>query len=194
MCIAKPSPRTLLIRAPMKLRFLVSTVFMLLAAIAFAEDPADFEVGSFKFTRPAGWQWVQVTSPMRKAQLNVPGKDGGKPAEATFFVFGSGAGGVQANVQRWLGQFQGKPDAAKTETKELSGTKVTFVSTEGTFSSGMPGGPTTPMPDYALRGAILDAGGEELVFVKMTGPAALVKDAEKPFTGMIAAAAASKKK
>jgi hypothetical protein len=172
----------------------VLVLFMLAAAIALAEDPADFEVGSFKFTRPASWQWVQVTSPMRKAQLNVPGKDGGKPAEVVFFVFGSGAGGVQANVQRWLGQFEAKPDAAKTETKELSGVKVTFVSTEGTFASGMPGSPTTPMPDYALRGAILDAGGDELIFVKMTGPAALVKENEKSFAGMIEAAAASRKK
>ena len=168
---------------------------MFLAAIARAEDPTEFEVGAYKFKRPATWQWVQVTSPMRKAQLNVPGKDNtSKPAEVTFFIFGSGAGGVDANVQRWLGQFDAKPDTAKKETKEISGTKVTFVSTEGTFHSGTPGGPTTTMPDYALRGAILDGGGDELVFVKMTGPAAVVKDAEKQFQEMISTAAASRKK
>jgi len=166
---------------------------LFLACTSYAEDPAVFEVGPWKFTRPAGWQWVQVNSPMRKAQLNVPGRDGGAPAEVTFFVFGSGAGGVQANVQRWLGQFEAKPEAARTETREFTGTKVTFVSTEGTFRSGMPGGPTTPLADYALRGAILDPGGEELVFVKMTGPAALVKDSGKQFDEMITAAVATKR-
>jgi hypothetical protein len=165
---------------------------LLLAFTGRAEDPTEFEVGPWKFTRPAGWQWVQVTSPMRKAQLNVPGRDGGNPAEVTFFVFGGGAGGVQANVQRWLGQFSAKPDAARTETRQLSGTKVTFVSTEGTFQSGMPGGPTTPLADYGLRGAILDPGGAELVFVKMTGPSMLVKESEKQFDEMIAAAVAPK--
>jgi len=165
---------------------------LLLACRSHAADPTTFEVGPWKFTRPAEWIWVQVNSPMRKAQLNVPGEAGGNPAEVTFFVFADGAGGVQANVQRWLGQFEAKPDTTKTATKEFSGTKVTLVGTEGTFRSGMPGGPTTPLADYALRGVILDRGGQELVFVKMTGPAALVKKSEDQFVAMIEAAAEPK--
>ena len=173
-----------------------STAFFTLALFAAvslrAEDPATFEVSAFKFTRPADWKWVEVSSPMRKAQLAVPGKDGAKPAELTFFHFGAGgAGGVDANVKRWLGQFESKEGADKVEPETLGGVKVMFVSTEGTFSSGMPGAPAKPMENYALLGAILDhADGP--VFVKMTGPAETVRDAAKQFRAFIAAAAGAK--
>src|SRR5262245_55021616 len=80
---------------------------MLFVSRGYAEAPSTFKVGEFNFTRPASWEWVEVTSPMRKAQLKVKGKEGQANAEVVFFQFGSGsAGGVQANVNRWLGQFE----------------------------------------------------------------------------------------
>ena len=167
---------------------------LLIAPLALAQDAAQFDVGGFRFTRPAEWKSVPVTSPMRKAQLAVPAADaGGTAAEVTFFTFGGNAGGVDANVQRWIRQFDAPAGTEKVEKKEISGTKVTLVTTEGTFQSGMPGGPTTPMTNYALHGAILDAG-QDLVFIKMTGPAAVVKGAGKQFAEMIEKAAGSKAK
>ena len=171
-------------------------VFALLAAAASlrAEDPATFEVSAFKFTRPAEWKWVETTSSMRKAQLAVPGKEGTKPAEMAFFHFGAGdAGGVDANVKRWLGQFQSKEGVDKVEPETLGGVKVMFVSTEGTFSGGgIPGGPPAkPVENYALLGAILDHEGGP-VFVKMTGPVDTVRGAAKQFHAFIAAAAGAK--
>jgi len=164
------------------------------AAQLFAEAPAKFPVGSFEFQRPAAWEWVPVSSPMRKAQLKVSGAAGDAAAEITFFHFGpGGGGGTQANIQRWLGQFQSPEGASKVEPQEYSGTKVTVVSTEGTFSSGMPGGPTTQLSGYALLGAILEhADGE--VFVKMTGPAAVVKASRETFLDFIKSAATAGKK
>ncbi len=173
-------------------------ILALLAAVTLrAEDPTTFEVSAFKFSRPADWKWVEVTSPMRKAQLSVPGKDGAKPAELTFFYFGEGgAGGVDANVKRWLGQFQTKEGASteksdKVEKETLGGVKVIFVSTEGTFSGGMPGAPAKPMENFALLGAILDHEAGP-VFVKMTGPVETVRGAGKQFHAFIAAAAGAK--
>ena len=159
--------------------------FLLLASAAFlavgpalsAEPPATFQVGALSFTRPPEWIWVPVQSPMRKAQLAVPGLDPSKPADITFFHFGpTGGGDLDSNVQRWLRQFQSTPGAEKVETKTVGGRQTTLVSTEGTFSSGMPGQPAAPMENYALLGAIVeDPAGS--VFVKMTGPAATVKSA-----------------
>ena len=167
-----------------------------LAAVLFsglstqAADPIEFSVGAFQFERPEGWQWVVPTSSMRKAELAVPNPDG-EAAQVTFFHFGAGqGGGVQANVQRWFSQFQGTPEQiqAKLAESQVGQTKVTFVAAQGVFNSGMPGGPTTPMSDYALRGAILEnANGD--VFVKMTGPRALVEAAEPAFAAMIQTAA-----
>ena len=163
-------------------------VFMVSAAAAVAAGPVEFTVGSFTFARPESWEWVPPTSPMRKAQLSVPGKAGGLPAEVTFFHFGAGQGGsVQANVDRWFKQFSDGYTDAKTE--EAGNTTITFVKAEGTFASGMPGGPSTPMKDYALRGAILESSSGD-VYVKMTGPKEVVKGAAPALEKMVREASA----
>jgi hypothetical protein len=158
-----------------------------------AEEPATFPVGGLTFTRPAEWKWVPVSSPMRKAQLQVPGASADQAADVTFFYFGeSGGGGVEANAQRWLKQFSGKPGAEKVEPQEINGTKVTLVTTEGTFASGMPGGPATPLENQALLGAIIEHP-DGLVFVKMTGPVATVKAAREKFLAFLKTALPEKK-
>lgn len=124
---------------------------------------------------------------MRKAQLTVSGKNG-KTALITFFYFGAGQGGsVQANIDRWAAQFNakdGSPIKATTTLQKIKNTTVTFVSADGTFASGMPGGPTQACSDYALRGAIMESAQGD-VYVKMTGPEELVKDSTPVFDRMI---------
>ena len=155
-----------------------------------AEDPATFKVGELTFTRPAKWEWVEVTSEMRKAQLKVTDADGKASAEVVFFQFGpGGAGGAQANVDRWFRQFSEPKDQinAKSEEVTVGKTKVTYASAEGTYKSGMPGGPTTAMADYGLYGAIIESDDGN-IFVKMTGPKALVKSSMADFKKMIESA------
>ena len=99
-----------------------------------ADSPTTFKVSELTFTRPTGWEWVEVTSPMRKAQLKVV--DAKASAEVIFFHFGpGGAGGTKANVDRWLGQFQEPRDKinAKTEDVTVGKHKVTYVQAEGTY-------------------------------------------------------------
>ena len=70
-------------------------VWISTAAAAFAADaPAKFTVGEFVFTRPADWQWIEINSVMRKAQLKIVDADKKDRAEVTFFFFGEGGGGV----------------------------------------------------------------------------------------------------
>lgn len=169
---------------------LPALLLVLLTAHALhAADPATFAVGAFTFKRPSSWQWVVANSPMRKAQLHIP--DPANPAapgaDAVFFTFGSGqGGGVDQNVSRWIGQFDA-PDKLRpaVEAATIKGTKVTRVRVEsGTFSSGMPGQSTTPMQNYGLYGAILESPQGD-VYVKLTGPAAVVKAAATDFEAMI---------
>ncbi len=154
-----------------------------------AADPVTFTVGAFTFKRPPQWQWVTVSSSMRKAQLRVvdPANPTGPGADVVFFHFGPGQGGdVNGNISRWIGQFENK-DTVKpvVEAADIKGTKVTRVRVDsGTFSSGMPGGPTTPQTDYGLYGAILESK-EGDVFIKLTGPAALVRAAAKDFEALV---------
>ncbi len=158
-----------------------------------AQDPTSFEVGALKFNRPDAWSWVPVTSPMRKAQLKITGKEKGQVADVTFFHFGAGAGGgVDANAKRWLGQFESKEGASKVDPQDIGGVKVTLVTTQGTFHSGMPGGPLEAIADYALLGAIIE-NPEGDIFIKMTGPAGLVNEQRKAFLDFIASAVAARK-
>jgi hypothetical protein len=152
-----------------------------------AEVHATFPVGEFTFTRPAKWEWVESASQMRKAQLKLTDPASKTNADVAFYYFGpGGAGGVQANVDRWLNQFAEPKEQikAKVENTTVGKTKVTYVQVEGTYKGGMPGGPTTPIPGYALIGAILESD-QGNVFVRMTGPKELVKSAMADFKKMI---------
>ncbi|MEO6788285.1 MAG: hypothetical protein ABI318_19350 [Chthoniobacteraceae bacterium] len=174
------------------MKFLAAFFCSLIIATALADDPSKFTVGAFEFTRPADWKWVQPVSTMRKAQLQVPGKDGGKPADITFFFFGeSNGGGVEPNVQRWLGQFTAKPEASKVGHEVFDGVKVTLVSTEGTLKAIPMAGIAEEQPNAALLGAIVEHP-EGAVFIKMTGPAALVKDSREKFLALVKSATGKK--
>lgn len=152
-----------------------------------ADAPATFKVSEFTFKRPANWEWVETTSAMRKAQLKVPGADKKESAEVVFFYFGeSSGGGTKANVDRWLGQFQEPKDKIKSRIAEVTveKRKITYVQAEGTYLSGMPGGPKTAQPNSMLVGAILESDNGN-VFIKMTGPVALTKVSTDEFKKMV---------
>ena len=145
------------------------------------------KVEGFTFAVPEGWKSVTPSSPMRKAQLEVA--RGPEKAEVTFFHFGADQGGSAAdNVARWYAQFPGSEKNRITENVQIGSVKITFAMTEGTFNSGMPGGPTTPMEGYALCGAILESATGNL-FIKMTGPNAVVKASTDAFKKMVLDAA-----
>jgi hypothetical protein len=168
--------------------FLPFGVMLWLAAsspLLSADAPATFKVGEFNFQRPAQWEWVVPNSPMRKAELKV--NDAKGKAEVIFFNFGGGqGGGTKANIDRWLGMFQEPRDQinAKTEEKAIGKRKITYVQAQGTYMSGMPGGPKTPLKNHALLGAIVESDDGN-VFARMTGPGEVVKSAEADFKKMI---------
>ncbi len=172
-------------------RFALWLVFIAASTVSLcvrAGDAATFKVGDTTFTRPDKWESVAVTSQMRAAQLKVTDADGKTSADVVFFQFGpGGAGGNQANVDRWLGQFVEPREQInpKVENVTVGKTKVTYVQAEGTYKSGMPGGPTSAMPDYGLLGAMIGNEGDNIIFVKMTGPKALVKSSVADFKKMV---------
>ena len=175
-----------------RMKIFLRLVLVLLCFAAFnrlgaADAPATFKVSEFTFMRPTNWEWVESASPMRKAELKVVDSKTKEKAEVVFYHFGpGGAGGTQANVDRWFRQFEEPRDKinARTEDVTVGKHKVTYVSAEGTYKSGMPGGPQTPMPNYALVGAIIEAE-QGSVFVKMTGPKQLSGFATADFKNMI---------
>jgi len=172
------------------LGILCAVILAATGAVQAADSPT-FKVGDKTFTRPAAWQALPLSSPLRLADLKIPSADGKTNAEVVFFQFGTGAGGsVQANIDRWLGQFAEPKDKinSKVENVTVGKTQVTYVSAQGTYNSGMPGGPTTPTPDSGLLGAIVGNPGDNLIFVRMTGPKALVASSNDDFKKMVESA------
>jgi hypothetical protein len=177
-------------RAINRLSFGFPVGLLLIFAVQAAEAPPTIKVSELTFTRPASWEWMEITSEMRKAQLKVVDAKTKASAEVVFFHFGPGnGGGTQANVDRWFRQFEEPKEkmGAKTEEVTIGKHKVTFVEAGGTYRSGMPGGPQTPMPDYALLAAIIEADGGS-VFVKLTGPKDLAKASTPDFKKMVESA------
>jgi hypothetical protein len=156
-----------------------------LAILLFAQAT---QVGGLGWKPPASWKADAIASQMRVATYRVPAAAGDpEGGELAIFFFGKNGGGtVAANVDRWLRQFTPDPGgpAPSTRTEEVNGIRVTRVATEGTFASGMPGGPTTPKTKYALLGAIAEGPGGN-VFFKLTGPRKTVRAAAGQFDALI---------
>lgn len=123
---------------------------------------------------------------MRAATYSVPSAPGDKdPSECVVYFFGQGQGGpIQANMDRWKGQFQtpdNKPAAAKIATRTVNTLPVTTIDVSGNYT-GM-GGPM--QKDYRLLGAILvnPAGN---IFLKFTGPSKTVTANQQKFDQLLA--------
>ncbi len=153
-----------------------------------ADEPASKTVSTsgIAFQVPESWKATQPTSSMRKSQLQVGPVEGDKdPAEMVLYVFGGGAGTVQANISRWQSQFKtADGQAPDVETKKVKGqnAEVTRVECAGTYTD--PFAKTGPQENYRLLGAIVqtdDAG----YFFKLIGPDKTVKSAEPAFDAML---------
>jgi hypothetical protein len=93
-------------------------------------------------------------------------------AECVVYFFGQGQGGsVQANMDRWKGQF-GPSATAKTADRVIHGLKVTTIDIAGSYSgmAGPMGGAAPAKPGYRMLGAIIENPGGN-IFLKFAGPA-----------------------
>ena len=85
---------------------------------------------------PENWkQKPQVRDP-RIVEFEVPPAGDDKEAgEFVVFYFGEqGAGGVEANVERWIGQFEEEGRKVKAVTGESTQGKYTLVDLTGTYN------------------------------------------------------------
>lgn len=148
------------------------------------------EARGLKLQVPAGWKKVETTSQMRAAQLKADPIEGDDfAADLVVFVFPGGAGGVDANLERWQKLFKDEkgnpPKIEKAKVASKSG-EVTRAETSGHYyPSKFPGLPAEPdRADARLLGAILltdDAG----YFIRMVGPDNTMKKLAPDFDAMI---------
>ncbi|MCB1227270.1 MAG: hypothetical protein KDK99_15740 [Verrucomicrobiales bacterium] len=164
-------------------RLLLTTA--LAVSLFTTAQAGDLTVSNLTFKIEAPWTEVPTTSPMRAgtAQFTVEGTD--TKLDAVFYYFGAGQGGdTQANIARWLSQFESPP---KSRQEELAAgdKKVTLVIADGTYLDGPPfGGAKTPRADWTLLGAIVPAEDAN-IFIKLTGPKDAVSKALDSFKKLV---------
>lgn len=166
---------------------LLALILLSLALVGMARAG---QAGGLTWTAPPDWK-AAGERPMRAATYSIPAVKGdAEPAELAVFFFGaSSGGGVEANVQRWIEQFQ-KADGtsaakdASVKKEKIAGLPATTLDVKGTYLGGSMMGPSTPKPGYRLLGAIVEGPGGN-VFFKLTGPDKTVTAAEKPFRKLL---------
>lgn len=147
-----------------------------------APAPADPGVA---WSVPKRWT-IDLAQGMRVATYIVPAATGGEGAECAVYYFGPGqGGGLDANLQRWMGEFQ---PLEKHDIRKLKpgGIETTRILARGTYAAHSMRGAETPgeKPNWVLLGAIVNGPNGD-VFLKLTGPAATVDAAAKDFDGML---------
>jgi len=162
---------------------IVSALFI---GSVFAEVPiGKIEIGSaLTMATPAEWESVPPKSNMIQSEFKAPRDQKDDLARVTVM---SATGGIEANIDRWIGQFDGsKKEDAKVEKVDVSGATVHIVDIAGTFKDSMGGGPFAPGPvkkreNYRMIAAIIETKADGLVFIKMTGPKATLESLEEGF-------------
>ena len=149
-------------------------------------DAAPADPG-IEWTPPSRWT-AQPERPMRLATYVVPAAPGDREgAECAVFYFGPNqGGGVEPNIERWVGQFEPATAPSRSSFK-AGGLEVARVKVAGTYLA--PGGPAMKSQGrksgYLLLGAIVTGPGGE-VFFKLTGPEKTVESAAREFDQLLA--------
>ncbi|MGC1275150.1 MAG: hypothetical protein WBC44_15710 [Planctomycetaceae bacterium] len=159
-------------------------------AFAVAQEPEseqkgirEVKVEDITLTVPADWKQGRPSNRLRLAQFVIPAVEGDKqPTELVVSYFGGGGGGVDQNIERWIGQFAGEGKTTKVTTGASKQGAYHFVDVTGTYN--MPVGPpilrkTEALPEARMLGVILEVEGKGNYFLKMAGPAKTVAAAEQ---------------
>lgn len=120
---------------------------------------------------------------MRRAQYRLPAlAPGTQDGECALFHFPGQGGSVQANLDRWYGQFE-QPDGGSTarrarlESFEASGLPVTLVQVSGTYvASTGPRSGGDPKAGYAMVAGVVETTVGPW-FLKCVGPEETIRAA-----------------
>ncbi|MGA0039639.1 MAG: hypothetical protein ACO3NZ_07320 [Pirellulales bacterium] len=147
--------------------------------------------GSFSLAAPEGWDRVEPKSRIVETEFAIASEGASELGRMT--VMGAG-GSIEANIDRWFGQFSqpdgsATKDAAALKKLTIAGCKVTIVDVSGTFRD-MPGGPfaggkTVERPHYRMLAAIVETPQQGNYFLKFYGPAATVTKYVDGFQAMV---------
>lgn len=157
-----------------------------------AGTPFAVAEGKLTFTAPKGWTKKQPRSRIIEVEFEIPAAKGDENA-GRFTMMGAG-GDVQANIDRWFGQFEqpdgsDSKDKAKVEKKTVAGKTVHYVDIAGIYkdapSGPFAGGKTIKREKYRMLAAIVETKEAGNYFLKFYGPQGTVAENEKAFQELL---------
>ena len=127
---------------------------------------------------PKNWKQTPARNSMRLATYEIPGVKGDEEkAELTIFSFPGGGGSVEANIARWVGQFDSKGRETHITKGKTGDNNYYVVEVSGTYNKSI--GPPIRRQTEAVEGSRMLAVILELdsgvFFLKMTGRDKTVK-------------------
>jgi hypothetical protein len=149
-------------------------------AVGTDESFARADAPKVTFRPPARWKKLAPTSEMRLVQYEVPGTE---PAECIVFFFGAAGGGtLEANLERWKGQFEIEGTPSKTIEEVSKGVFATVLDVSGRYVAPIrPGAPEKhDKPGWRMLAAVVLAP-DGPVYLKLVGPKATIDSAAKEF-------------
>jgi len=145
------------------------------------ENPKIAEFAGLTAPKPVTWLWHPPANSMILNEYVVPGQ--GESDQAHLKIVKAG-GTVEANIDRWKGQFRGPGGTAvepKIEKLDADGIPITVVELDGEYK-GM--GAVSFSPDQIMISAIVEAPTGQF-FLTLVGPAATVEPNRQAFMEMI---------
>lgn len=176
----------------MRYGLIVATAGLVAATLAFpaiAGEKISLADGKLTLTAPDGWKKVQPSVRIIEYEFVVPAAEGDEN-DGRVTIMGAG-GSVEANIDRWIGQFSqpdGKAtrDRTKQETTTVDGQKVYLVDITGVYKDQRgPFAPATLHEDYRMLGAIITTEKSGQYFIKFYGPKKTVAENEKAFRSLV---------
>ncbi len=143
---------------------------------------------STAFPTQEGWVVETPTSGMRKAQFRLPhAETDTDDASLVVYYFGTQAGTLQANIDRWCGQFEqpdGKKssDVLKSSTRTVNGISVHEIDLSGTYvAETAPGsGERVHKDGWRMLAAVFEAK-DGPYYAKLVGPSGTIGKWEASF-------------
>jgi len=160
------------------------------SAVIAEEKSTTVEVFGETMTVPAEFDPAEAKSRIIEHEYAVQKGEGDDAPTARLTMMAAG-GGVEANLQRWKGQFSGDDKkVGEAETFDAGPFKVHVLQVSGQYAETMGGGPffggkKVMRDDYAMLGAIMIHPKGGSYFVKMIGPEAVVLPSKDAFMGML---------
>lgn len=159
------------------------------APVFAADEQAQvIELGDLELTVPGSFERQQPRSRIVAYEFaTAPAEGDAQPGRMTIMAAG---GSVQANIDRWFGQFtqpdgRQTADVAKIEKRQVAGTDVHLVDVSGTYLD-QPGpfAPGVERTDFRMLAAIVETP-QANYFIKYYGPSQTVAESAKAFQTMI---------